>query len=290
MIGLVGILIVFVTVFGGYLAAGGKLGIILKSLPYEFTMIAGAAAGAFVISNHTSGVKHTMKDMKKVFKGPHWKPDDYRDLLCLLFELIRLGRQNAVALEEHTESPETSEIFGRYPKILADHEAVDMICDTLRSASMNYDDPHQVEEVLEKRLESKLHHAMHSTHALQSVADGLPALGIVAAVLGVIKTMSSIDQPPEILGKMIGGALVGTFLGVFLAYGLVGPFSTRLKSVVEDDQNFYVLIREVLVANLFNHATNICIEVGRQNTPSHIRPSFNELEDSLKSLKQAAAA
>ena len=131
-------------------------------------------------------------------------------------------------------------------------------------------------------------HALHSSHALQTVADGLPALGIVAAVLGVIKTMGSIDQPPEILGKMIGGALVGTFLGVFLAYGLVGPFAAKVKAVVEEDGHFYQLIREVLVANLYNHATNICIEVGRQNTPSHNRPSFGELEEALKELKNAA--
>jgi chemotaxis protein MotA len=138
-------------------------------------------------------------------------------------------------------------------------------------------------------MEANQHHAMHSTHALQSIADGLPALGIVAAVLGVIKTMGSIDQPPEILGKMIGGALVGTFLGVFLAYGLVGPFAVRLTAVLQEDGHFYQLIREVLVANLYNHAPNICIEVGRQNTPSHHRPSFGELEDALKALKQDAA-
>ena len=207
----------------------------------------------------------------------------------MLFELIRLARQNPVMIEEHIEAPESSSIFGKYPKIQKDTEAVQLISDTMRSASLNYDDPHQVEEVLEKRIEINFHHAMHSSHALQTVADGLPALGIVAAVLGVIKTMGSIDQPPEILGKMIGGALVGTFLGVFLAYGLVGPFATRLKSVVEEDARFYQLIREVLIANLYNHATNICIEVGRQNTPSHNRPTFNELEEALKSIKQDLA-
>lgn len=289
MIGFIGIGLIFVMVFGGYIAAGGKLGIILKSLPFEFTMIGGAAAGAFVISNDMGTIKHTLKDIGKVFKGPKWAADDYRDLLCLLFELIRQARQNAVALEEHIETPQDSAIFAKYPKILADSEAIDLICDTLRSASMNYDDPHQVEEVLEKRMEANLHHALHSSHALQMVADGLPALGIVAAVLGVIKTMASIDQPPEILGKMIGGALVGTFLGVFLAYGLVGPFSTKVQAVVEEDAHFYQLIREVLVANLYNHATNICIEVGRQNTPSHIRPSFSQLEEALKEVKQGAA-
>jgi chemotaxis protein MotA len=289
MIGLIGIVVIFVMVFGGYMLAGGKMGIILKALPFEMIMIGGAAVGAFLLSNDMAGVKHTIKDIGKVFKGPTWKPSDYRDLLCLLFELIRLARSNPVALEEQVERPETSTIFARYPRIRNDHEAVELICDTLRAASMNYDDPHQVEEVLDKRMEATRNHALHSSHALQTLADGLPALGIVAAVLGVIKTMGSIDQPPEILGKMIGGALVGTFLGVFLAYGIVGPFATRVKTVVDEDGHFYQLIREVLVANLHNHPANICIEVGRQNTPHHVRPSFVALEDALKGLKQEAA-
>ena len=290
MFGLIGIVVVFVMVFGGYLLAGGKFGIIVKALPYELTMIGGAAVGAFIISNDLPSIKHTLKDLGKVFKGPRWKPADYRDLLCLLYELIRLARQNAVALEEHIEAPANSPIFQRYPRILADGEAIDLICDTLRSASMNFDDPHQVEEVLEKRMETNRHHAMHSSHALQTMADGLPALGIVAAVLGVIKTMGSIDQPPEVLGKLIGGALVGTFLGVFLAYGIVGPFAARIRTITEEDAAFHELIREVLVANLHNHATNICIEVGRQNTPSHIRPSYAELEEALRGVKQLEAA
>ncbi|MDQ2093978.1 flagellar motor stator protein MotA [Rhodalgimonas zhirmunskyi] len=289
MIGFVGIAVIFIMVFGGYILAGGKLGIIMKALPFELMMIGGAAIGAFLISNDIPAVKHTLKDVGKVFKGPKWKHDDYRDLLCLLFELIRLARSNPVAIEEHIEVPEESTIFSKYPKILSDREAVNLIADTMRSASMNYDDPHQVEEVLDKRMEANLHHALHSSHALQSMADGLPALGIVAAVLGVIKTMGAIDQPPEVLGKMIGGALVGTFLGVFLAYGLVGPFSAKVKAVIEEDSHFYHLIREVLIANLHNHATNICIEVGRQNTPSHCRPSFGELEEALKIVKQEAA-
>ena len=289
MIGIIGIITIFVMVFGGYLAAGGKMGIILKSLPFEMTMIGGAAVGAFLISNDGPAIKHTLKDVGKVFKGSKWKHQDYSDLLCLLFELIRLARQNPVAIEEHIETPDESSIFSNYPRILKDKEAIALICDTMRSASMNYDDPHQVEEVLEKRMEANAHHALHSSHALQTMADGLPALGIVAAVLGVIKTMASIDQPPEVLGKLIGGALVGTFLGVFLAYGLVGPFAAKVKDVTEDEAHFYQLIREVLVANLHNHATNICIEVGRQNTPSHCRPSFADLEEALKSVKQNAA-
>ena len=289
MLGIIGIVVIFAMVFGGYLAAGGKMGIILKALPFEFMMIGGAAAGAFLIGNDGSVVKHTLKDVGKVFKGTKWKPADYRDLLCLLFELIRLARQSPVAIEEHIESPSESSIFGKYAKIAGDKYAIELLCDTMRSVSMNYDDPHQVEEVLDKRLEAMEHHALHSSHALQTTADALPALGIVAAVLGVIKTMASIDQPPEVLGKLIGGALVGTFLGVFLAYGIVGPFAGKVKAVAEEDMHFYHLIREVLVANLHNHATNICIEVGRQNTPSQFRPSFVDLEEALKSVKQEAA-
>lgn len=289
MIGVVGILVVFGMVFGGYTLAGGKFGIILNALPFELMMILGAATGAFLIGNDLAVVKQTARDIPKLFRGARWRSQDYRDLLCLLFELIRVSRQDPVAAEEHIEAPADSAIFARYPRILEDREAVALIADTMRAASMNYDDPHQVEEVLEKRMEAATQHALHPSHALQTVADGLPALGIVAAVLGVIKTMGSIDQPPEVLGKLIGSALVGTFLGVFLAYGLVGPFSARLRAIVEEEAHFYQLIREVLVANLHAHATNICIEVGRQNTPEHVRPSFTDLEESLRSLRSEAA-
>jgi chemotaxis protein MotA len=289
MFGVIGIVVILVMVFGGFVLHGGNLGPVFAAMPFEMIMIGGAAIGAFLISNDFAAVKQTVKDIGKVFKGPKWKPNDYRDLLCLLFELIRIARSNPVTLEEHIENPESSSIFSRYPRIQHDHETVDLICDTFRAASMNYDDPHQVEEVLDKRMEAAQTHALHSSHALQSIADALPALGIVAAVLGIIKTMGSLDQPPEILGKMIGSALVGTFLGVFLAYGLMGPFSTRVKAVVDEDGHFYQLVREVLVANLYRHPPNICIEVGRQNTPHHVRPTFANLEEALRGLKQEAA-
>ncbi|NBO21630.1 MAG: flagellar motor stator protein MotA, partial [Rhodobacteraceae bacterium] len=284
-----GILVILIMVFGGFVMHGGHLEPIIEALPFEMIMIGGAAVGAFLVSNDLAALKQTLRDVAKVFRGPKWRPDDYRDLLCLLFELVRLARTNPVALEEHIEDPESSQIFARYPRIRGDHAALDLMCDTFRAASMNYDDPHQVEEVLDKRMEAAQTHALHSSHALQSMADALPALGIVAAVLGVIKTMGSIDQPPEILGKMIGSALVGTFLGVFLAYGIAGPFAARVKAVVEEDGQFYRLIREVLVANLHNHPPNICIEVGRQNTPHHLRPSFSALEEALRGLKPEAA-
>ena len=290
MLGAVGIVMIFVMVFGGYVFAGGKMAIILEALPHEMIVIAGAAIGSFLLGNSLSTVKQSCKDVGKVFKGAKWKPVDYRDLLALLFDLVRIARSNPVALEEHIENPAESTIFGRYPKIQHDHDAIDLICDTLRVASMNYDDPHQVEEVLDKRMEAAHHHALHGSHALQSMADALPAIGIVAAVLGVIKTMASIDQPPEILGGMIGGALVGTFMGVFLAYGFVGPMASRVKAIVDEDGHFFQLIREVLIANLHRHPPNICIEVGRQNTPHHVRPSFADVEQVLRGLKQENAA
>jgi chemotaxis protein MotA len=290
MIGIVGIVMIFVMVFGGYIEAGGNMEIILEALPHEMIVICGAAVGSFLLGNSFATVKQSLKDIGKVFKGAKWKPADYRDLLALLFDLVRIARSNPVALEEHVENPGESTIFGRYPKIQHDHDVVDLICDTLRAASMNYDDPHQVEEVLDKRMEEANHHALHGSHALQSMADALPAIGIVAAVLGVIKTMGSIDQPPEILGGMIGGALVGTFMGVFMAYGFVGPMAGRVKAIVEEDGHFHQLIREVLIANLHRHPPNICIEVGRQNTPHHVRPTFADVEEVLRGLKQENAA
>lgn len=285
---IVGILVVLGMVFGGYLAAGGKLGIILHALPFELMMIGGAAVGAFIIGNDGPTIKHTMKDLKGVFKGPKWKRSDYQDLLCLLFALLKIARKDPVAIEAHIEEPAASPIFQAYPRILADKNAIDMISDTIRMGMMNYDDPHQLEDVLEKQLEGRLHHALHSSHAMQTVADGLPALGIVAAVLGVIKTMGAIDQPPEVLGKLIGGALVGTFLGVFLAYGLAGPFASKMKAGAEGDHKFYELIRDTLVANLHRHAPQICVEVARQNLPAGLRPSFNEMDQALKETRDAA--
>lgn len=288
MFAIIGIVVVFVTVFGGYVAAGGKFGVILKALPYEMTMIMGSAIGAFLISNSMGVVKQSMGDLGRAFKGPKWKKEDYSDLLALLYSLVKLSKEDPLVLEGHIEDPENSEIFKKYPKISHDHTATDMICDTMRAAGMNLTDPHQVEDMLEKQLEAEAHHAGHGSHALQGMADGLPALGIVAAVLGVIKTMSSIDQPPTVLGGMIGGALVGTFLGVFLAYGFVGPFASRVGAIVDENQKFYLVIRDVLIANLNNHTPNMCVEIARQNAPHEMRPSFSDLEGALKELRNAA--
>ncbi|MDX5361742.1 MAG: flagellar motor stator protein MotA [Alphaproteobacteria bacterium] len=288
--GLIGIGLILGMVFGGYTLAGGKMAIILHSLPFEMMMIGGAATGAFVVSNDFGTIKHTLHDIVKAFKGAHWKHSDYVDVLCLLLGLLKVARADPMALEAHIEQPQESDLFKKYPRILADEVAVDLITDTLRAATMNYDDPHQVDDSLSGELDKRLVEAQHSAHALQNMADALPALGIVAAVLGVIKTMSSIDQPPEVLGQMIGGALVGTFLGVFLAYGFVGPLAARIKGINEEDHRFYTLISDVLVAHLHKHAPQSCVEVGRRNIPRKLRPTFNELEAALKGKPMPAGA
>lgn len=288
MFGIIGIVLTFAMVFGGYILAGGKMAVITHSLPFEMMMIGGAAVGSYLLSNDGATLKHTVPGILRAFKGPRWHEADNTQMLCLQFQLLKLARSNPVALEEHVENPHGSTIFQAYPAILADGNAVTLITDTLRSASLNYDDPYQVEDMLARRIALMKEEAMHVPHALQNMADALPALGIVAAVLGVIKTMGAIDQPPEVLGGMIGGALVGTFLGVFLAYGLVAPLSQRLAAVMKQDLAFYEVIKSVLIAGLHQHATNLCVEVGRQAAPEHLRPSFTEVESALREMKKAA--
>ena len=288
MFGIIGIVVTFAMVFGGYILAGGKMGVITHSLPFEMMMIGGAAVGSYLLTNDSHTLKHTPKRIVQAFKGAKWTEADHQDVLCLMFQLLKIARENPVALEQHIENPTESPIFTAYPRLLADHEVVSLIADTLRSASLNYDDPYQVEDMLGRRLATLREEAMHVPHALQNMADALPALGIVAAVLGVIKTMSSIDQPPAVLGGMIGGALVGTFLGVFLAYGFVAPLAGRLGGVIKQDLAFFDVIKSGLIAGRHQHATNLCVEVGRQTVPDHVRPSFNTLEAALRDLKKAA--
>jgi chemotaxis protein MotA len=282
---IIGIVLTLVMVFGGYILAGGKMSIIMHSLPYEIMIIGGSAIGALVVGNSFGVIKHTGADLIKIFTGPRWKKQDYQDLLCLMFALVRIAKESPVEIEQHIESPDDSSLFNQYPKIAKDGAAMEMICDTIRSMIMNFDNPHQVEELLEKQLEELHHNSLHGAHALQNMADALPALGIVAAVLGVIKTMASIDKPPEVLGQMIGGALVGTFLGVFLAYSLVGPFSSKVQAIHDEEQQFYSLIKEALVATLNKHTPQICVEVARRNAPKKFRPSFNDMEEALREVK-----
>jgi len=287
MMGIVGLVVVFVMVFGGYMIAGGEIGVVLEALPHEMMTIGGGAAGAMIIGNTPSTLKGLVGGVKQVFSGPKWKEQDFKDMLCLLFTITKMIKSKGIlVIESHIEKPEESTIFQKYPRIMHDHFAIAFICDTLRMLSMNLDDPHQVFDTMESQLEKHHHEHMLPQHALQTMADGLPAIGIVAAVLGVIKTMGSVTEPPEVLGGMIGSALVGTFLGVFLAYLVVGPFGVRLKQVFDEEHQFYRIIRDVLVAHLQGNAPQVSVEIGRGNVPSNVQPTFFELEEALNATTE----
>jgi len=280
-----GIVVLFACVFGGFLVSGGSLGVVLDAMPHEILIIFGAAIAATLIAGSMSSLKKIAGSIGQVIAGPKWKPGDYRDLLCLLFLLVKtMKTKGMIALEAHIEKPAESSIFRRYPKIMKDGFAMAFICDTLRMMTMSLEDPHQVEAAMEKQLEKLHQETLAGANALATMADGLPALGIVAAVLGVIKTMGAISEPPEVLGRMIGSALVGTFMGVFLAYGIVGPMSVRLKAIVDEDALFYHVIRDILVAHLHGNAAQVSVEIGRGSVPTPCQPSFQELEAALGSI------
>lgn len=282
---IVGFVVVLAMVFGGYTLAGGKFDVILYALPFEGMMIGGAAIGSFVIANSGMIMKKSLKGVGTVMKGATWKGQDYTDLLCLLSELSKLYKQKGpIGIEPHIENYKESEIFQRYPKILKDHFAVDLICDSFRMITLDMNDPYQIEDLIAKQIKKHHHEALAPAGAIQTMSDGLPAIGIVAAVLGVIKTMSSIDQPPVILGKMIGGALVGTFLGVFLSYCLVGPIASRLNQIIDEDGAFYNVIKDVIVSLMHGYSPVVAIETGRGSVPSKMQPTFYELEMAMKEL------
>lgn len=285
MFTIIGFVVVMVMVFGGYILAGGKIDIIIHALPHELMVIFGGALGAFVIANSTSVMKKALGGIGRAFKGPKWKRQDYVDLLSLMYVLIKTMRtKGVVALEQHIEHPEESKIFNNYPRLSGDHHVVAFITDYLRMMTMNFEDPHQMEEAMDKDLER--HHAEEHEpqHSLQAMADGLPAIGIVAAVLGIIKTMASINEPVEILGRMVGGALVGTFLGIFLSYLMVAPLAGRFNQVLAEEHQLFYIIKTILVSHLQGNAPQISVEIGRRNIPAHLQPNFNEVEESLAEI------
>jgi chemotaxis protein MotA len=281
-----GLAFVFACVFGSYVLSGGSMAVLFEALPFELLTIGGAGIGTFVMANSMHDVKHAMGGFGKMIKGAVFKKSDYVELLSLLFFLVRLAStKGAMALEPHIEKPEESAAFQKFPKILKNHHVTYLICDYLRMVGMNADDPNQIEDVMARELKKVLNEELHGSHAFQTLADGLPALGIVAAVLGVIKTMAHISEPPAILGAMIGGALTGTFLGVLLSYGMVGPFASRMKGVVDEEAKYMEVVRAVLVAHLHGNAPQVSVETGRKMAPTQHMPSFQELEEALQSLQ-----
>lgn len=284
----VGFLIILGCVFGSFIMAGGKMDIVLHALPHELMAICGAAIGAFIVGNSIATVKKAGAGIMRAFKGPRWKSQDYKDLLTVLFSLLATFKKGGpTALEPHLDAPGESDLFKPYPRILADHHLVEFVCDYLRMMTVSFEDPHQIEAAMEADIEKHHHEELGPQHALQIMADGLPAIGIVAAVLGVIKTMGSIDQPTEILGAMIGGALVGTFLGVLLSYCVVGPLATKLLETIETDSKPYGIVKTAIVAYAQNQPVQVAIEIARRMTPSAYAPSFQQLESALDEAKNA---
>jgi chemotaxis protein MotA len=285
MFAVIGIVILIAMVFGGFALTGGNLGPVMHALPHEMLIIGGAGIGALIIGNSGKELKALGGGLGKVFKGPQYAKQDYLDCMMLVSKLMKMLKTDGpVAVEPHIEGPETSAIFAEYPRLTKDKTLIHLICDTLRLVVISSGtlDPHAVEEVMDNAIKSHHHHEIKPAEGLQGLADALPALGIVAAVLGVVKTMGSIDQPPAILGGMIGSALVGTFLGVLLAYGLVGPFANRAKQVIESDAAIYHVVKQIIVASLHGHPQPLVIEAARSGIEHSNQPSFAEVFDGMR--------
>ena len=282
----IGIVVLLVLVFGGFALSGGALGPVMRAIPLEMTIIGGAAIGSLIAGNSLPELKAIGGGLVKVFKGPGFTREDHIDAIALTARLMKISKaEGPVALEAHVTEPESSDIFAQYPRILADHGLVSLICDTLTLTVVSSGalEPHAIDEVMDNAIRTQLHELDEPAHALQNLADALPALGIVAAVLGIVKTMGSIDKPPAVLGGMIGSALVGTFLGVLLAYGIVGPLAGRLKQINAQDRQIYQSVKQVVIASLNGYPHALAVESARSGLPEAVRPGLIELLDELKS-------
>ncbi|MBU6266136.1 MAG: flagellar motor stator protein MotA [Sphingomonadales bacterium] len=281
----IGIVILFGMVFGGFAITGGALGPVMEAIPHELLIICGAAAGALVTGNNMHGLKALGGGFAKVFKGPKHNKQDHIDAIALTTKLMKMLRtEGPVALESHVSDPKTSAIFAEYPRLLGNHELTALIADTLTLivVSSGTLEVHAVEDVMDNAMKTHFHELHEPQHAIQNLADALPALGIVAAVLGVVKTMGSIDKPPSILGAMIGSALVGTFMGVLLAYGMVAPMAGRLKQIVEADEQIFHAVKQVIIASLHGWPQPLVVESARSGLGHDFRPGLSELLDALR--------
>ncbi len=279
---IVGLVVVIGCVFGGY-SVHGDLGVLWQ--PIEFVIILGGGIGAFVISNPKKVLSGTAKSFGTMIKGPSYKKDHYTELLCCLFSVFKLAKSKGdLALESHVENPHDSALFGAYPKFQGDHHAIEFLCDYLRLLTLGASNPHEIEAVMDEELE--IHHAeQHAVSgALQTFADAVPALGIVAAVLGVIVTMSSITEPPEILGGLIAAALVGTFFGIFMSYGVLAPMASNLGATYAADAHYMQCIKVALIGHMQGYAPQVSVEFARKTLAPDVRPSFAEVEEMVQNL------
>ncbi|MCX7674758.1 MAG: flagellar motor stator protein MotA [Bdellovibrionaceae bacterium] len=287
--GFVGILVVFAMVFGGFLIAGGKMSIIIKAAPLELMIIGGAALGGYLIANPMKVIKAGFKMGIHALtaKGP--TKQQYIELLQMLFQLFSMFRKDGPqAVEKHIENPEQSELFKAYPSFMANHHAVDFLCDTMRTMLTADLSSYDLDDLLETDMKS-IHSEEHAAqHAVQTVADGFPGLGIVAAVLGIIKTMDYLTAGAETIGKMVASALVGTMLGVFGAYGIIGPIATKMGADIEAEGRYLAVIKAGLVALARNNPPIVCIEYARRQIQPEERPTFEEVDKATKEIKKAA--
>jgi len=292
MMKIVGLVAVLVATFGGLVLTAGferamhlLTGVILPSAPGEGLIIVGVAIAAFVIANSGHVVKQTLGYFRKMMNPEAYSKENYLELLSLLFVIFKMAKTKGwLALEQHIEHPHESEIFAAFPTFSNNHRAVLFLCDYLRIISLGNDKPHELEALMDEEIETLQHTESHPAHAVQTMADGIPALGIVAAVLGVIKTMASISEPPEVLGKLIGGALVGTFLGVWLAYGFVGPIAGAMGARAESEIKYYRCIKVAIMAFLQGCAPQVAVEFSRKILHHDVQPTFLEVEDSTNNV------
>ena len=286
MFAAIGVVILLVMVFGGFAITGGALGPVMHALPHEMLIIGGAAIGATVTGNSMHELKSIGSGFAKIFKGPKHNKQDHIDAIILTTRLMKLLRsEGPVAMESHVQDPGNSAIFAEFPRLLANKPLTALICDTLTLivvSSGTLGSPRgrgSDGQCDEDRISTSMHEAQH---ALTTLADGLPALGIVAAVLGIVKTMGSIDKPPSVLGGMIGSALVGTFLGVLLAYGIVAPMAGRLKQILEADEQIFHAVKQVVIASLHGWPQPLVVESARSGLGHAFRPGLSELLDALR--------
>lgn len=294
MLKIIGLVSVIFCTFGGFLIAGGKVEIIthviLHALPGEGLTIMGCAISAFMIANSPHVIKETIHYLKLITKPEAHSKADYLELLGMLYLVFRTSRQKGwLALESHIENPEESEIFKQFPAFHANHHARTFLCDYLRIISLGNDDPNNLESLMDQELETLSTEKHHPGHAVQTMADGIPALGIVAAVLGVIKTMGSITEPPEVLGSMIGGALVGTFLGVWISYGYIGPLAGAINSRADSEMKYYSSMKVAMVALLQGCAPQVAVEFARKTLHHEVQPTFLEVEEATNKATSGGA-
>lgn len=281
MLVVVGYIVVVLSVFGGFALAGGHLAALWQ--PVELLMIFGGGIGAFLVGNSAKVIKATLQSLPTVFKGAKYNKDSYMELMALLYELLsKVRKEGLMSIEGDVERPEESPIFAKYPKVIADHHVVEFMTDYLRIMVSGNLNAMEVENLMDVEIETHHHEALLPSHAVAKVGDGLPAFGIVAAVMGVVHTMESIGGPPAELGMKIAAALVGTFLGILLSYGFVGPLSSVLEQKAEESAKMFQTIKVTLLANLNGYAPAMAVEFGRKALNSTERPGFAELEEHVK--------